>query len=92
MSIDISARLIYGLPYSKLREVEDLDGLLDSGELTCASPYYDAPRKYWIVGVELPSDCADEQELAANIREAREVFESRTGGVRGRVLVSLDVV
>ena len=55
MGIDISAKLIYGIPYSDLPEniLKRVDGLLDSGELDYASPYYDAPRDEWIVGVEV---------------------------------------
>ena len=55
MGIDISAKLIYGLPYSDLPEeiLEDVNAMLDNGELDYASPYYDAPRDEWIVGVEI---------------------------------------
>ena len=55
MGIDISAKLIYGLPYSDLPEeiLEEVDEMLDNGELEYASPYYDAPRDRWIVGVEI---------------------------------------
>ena len=55
MGIDISAKLIYGLPYSDLPEeiLEEVDEMLDDGELEYASPYYDAPRDKWIVGVEI---------------------------------------
>ena len=51
MGIDISAKLIYGLNYSDLPEeiLEDVDEMLDSGDLDYASPYYDAPRNEWIV-------------------------------------------
>ena len=55
MGIDVSAKLIYGLPYSDLPEeiLEEVDEMLDNGELEHASPYYDAPRDEWIVGVEV---------------------------------------
>ncbi len=55
MGINISAKLIYGLPYSDLPEeiLEGVDEMLDNGELEYASPYYDAPRDEWIVGVEI---------------------------------------
>ena len=55
MGIDISAKLIYGLPYSDLPEeiLEEVNEMLDNGELDYASPYYDAPRDEWIVGVEI---------------------------------------
>ena len=55
MSVNISAALIYGLPYSDLPEdiLEEVNEMLDNGELEYASPYYDAPRDEWIVGVEI---------------------------------------
>ena len=55
MGIDISAKLIYGLPYADLPEeiLEEVNEMLDNGELEYASPYYDAPRDEWIVGVEI---------------------------------------
>ena len=45
MGIDISAKLIYGLPYLDLPEEirEDVNEMLDMGDLDYASPYYDAP-------------------------------------------------
>lgn len=56
MGIDISAKLIYGLPYSDLPGdiLDEVNEMLDSGELDYASPDYDAPRNEWIVGVEFP--------------------------------------
>lgn len=54
MGIDISAKLIYGCNYSDLPEeiLEEVDEMLDMGDLDYASPYYDAPRDEWIIGVE----------------------------------------
>lgn len=55
MGIDISAKMIYGVPYKDLPEeiLEEVDDLLDSGELDYASPWYDTPRHEWIIGVEM---------------------------------------
>lgn len=55
MGIDIDAKLIYGCNYSDLPEeiLEEVNEMLDNGELDYASPYYDAPRNEWIVGVEV---------------------------------------
>lgn len=55
MGIDISAKLIYGCMYSELPEeiLEEVDEMLDNGDLEYASPYYDAPRDAWIVGVSI---------------------------------------
>ena len=72
MGIDISAKLIYGTPYSDLPEEirEEVDEMLDDGSLEYASPYYDAPRDDWIVGVECElwgdnsSDAAREMHIA----------------------------
>ena len=54
MGIDISAKLLYGVPYSDLPEeiLEEVNEMLDVGGLDYASPYYDASRDEWIVGVE----------------------------------------
>lgn len=51
----ISAKLIYGCNYSDLPEeiLEEVDEMLDNGELEYASPYYDSPQEEWIVGVEI---------------------------------------
>lgn len=55
MGIDISAKLIYVCNYSDLPEeiLEEVNEMLDNGELEYASPYFDAPRDEWIVGVEI---------------------------------------
>lgn len=57
MGIDISAKIIYGCNYSDLPEeiLDEVNAMLDDGGLDYASPYYDAPRDEWIVGVEV--DC-----------------------------------
>ena len=55
MGVNIEAKLIYGTPYSDLPEelLEEVNEMLDDGSLDYASPYYDAPRDDWIVGVEI---------------------------------------
>lgn len=55
MGIDISAKLIYGLPYEDIPEdiLDEVNEMLDNGELDYASPTYDAPQDEWIVGVEV---------------------------------------
>ena len=65
MSIDISAKLLYGTPYSDLPEeiLEEVDEMLDNDELDYASPYYDAPRDDWIVGVDVECYGVDIVEL-----------------------------
>ena len=65
MGIDISAKLIYGLNYSDLPEeiLEEVNEMLDMGDLDYASPYYDAPRDKWIVGVDVECYGVDIMEL-----------------------------
>ena len=55
MGMSIDAKVIYGCYYSELpREVlDDVDEMLNSGELDYASPYYDSNRSDWIVGVQI---------------------------------------
>ena len=80
MGIDISAKLIYGLPYSDIPEeiLDEVDEMLDNGDLDYASPYYDAPRGDWIVGVEVecyghaPSEIYDQCKI---IEEEHEGFK-----------------
>ena len=71
MGIDIEAKLIYGLPYSYLPEEirEEVNEMLDNGELDCASPYYDAPRDQWIVGVEIMAWRKDHYDLGYEISQ-----------------------
>lgn len=66
MGIDISAKLIYGLPYEDIPEeiLGEVNDMLDSGELDYASPYYDVPRDRWIVGVEYCADGLDYIDLS----------------------------
>ena len=41
MGIDINAKLIYGCKYQNFRgETEEVDEMLDSGELDYVSPWY----------------------------------------------------
>ena len=72
MGIDISAKLIYGTPYSYLPEEirEEVDEMLDNGELEYASPYYDAPRDRWIVGVEITTWKKGRYDLGYEISQA----------------------
>ena len=65
MGIDIEAKLLYGVPYSDLPEeiLEEVDEMLDNGELEYAIPYYDAPRDEWTVGVGIEGYVVDIVEL-----------------------------
>ena len=73
MGIDIGAKLIYGVPYSDLPEetLEEVDEMLDDGTLEYASPYYDASRDEWIVGVGIACyghEPEDIENLMGNIK------------------------
>lgn len=91
MGMSISAKLMYGVPCKELSELEDLDELLDNGELDYASPHYDADRELWIVGVEMPKEVAGEAEMFAAIRAAKAEFERLTNGTPGRIIVAANV-
>ena len=88
MGIDISAKLIYGLPYSDLPEeiLEEVNEMLDNGELDYASPYYDAPRGKWIVGVEITAWKKGHYDLGYEISQI-----SQTDDEIPDVLVSDDI-
>ena len=90
MGIDTSAKLIYGATYEELSEVAGLEDMLDNGEISYASPYYDSDRESWIIGVEMPSEVDGEAEMVIAIRGAKAEFEKLTGTL-GRIIVSADV-
>lgn len=79
MGIDISAKLMVGLQYSDLIEdmsiddIETLDEDLDCGEVDYASPYYDCPRKYCIVGYEV--NCTDPDKIGSAINALTKQFK-----------------
>lgn len=65
MGINTSAKLIYGCNYSDLPEkiLEEVNDMLDYGDLDHASPYYGASRDEWIVGVEVNCNGLDVWEI-----------------------------
>jgi hypothetical protein len=76
MSVDSDCGIMVGLPYDMIK-LEDLDELIDSGELEITSCHYDSPRDQNIVGFWIyyghgkeiePSKFADE------IKKARQKF------------------
>ena len=71
MGIDIEAKLIYGLPYADLPEeiLDEVNEMLDNGEIDYASPTYDSPRDEWIVGVEVSCEGASSSEMGFLISE-----------------------
>ena len=71
MGIDISAKLIYGLPYEDIpgEILDEVDEMLDPGDLDYASPYYDATRDEWIVGVEIRAFGKNHYDLSCSIAQ-----------------------
>lgn len=55
MGMSIRAKLIYGIPYADIpgELIEQVDKMLDYGELDYASPWYDCSREEWIVGIRV---------------------------------------
>lgn len=75
MGMDISAKLIVGLPCDEMvtflsEEVEDLYKFLEEIGADYASPYYDAPSDEWIVGVEVGTSFSSKSDLSASIQIA----------------------
>lgn len=92
MGMDISARLIFGAPYTELEaNVENLRELIEDDILQYASPYYDSDREDWIVGTTLPNEMPHEKDLLAAYFAAKAEFERLTGYNNGRLIVSADV-
>lgn len=91
MGISMGAKLIFGVPYEELAELENIDEMLDDGVLDYASPYYDSPQTEWVVGIELSKEYAGEAEVVEAIRKARKEFEELTGCPVGRLITSPDI-
>lgn len=74
MSIDVNAKLIYGVRYKDLPEeiLGEVDEMIDDETLDSASPWYDSERKYWIIGVEFSVSGRDPQNLAESILQIDE--------------------
>lgn len=80
MGISTEARLIYGAYYKELSEsVDNLSDLIDDDELAYASPYYDADRSQWFVGIDLASKFMDSHEMIREMELAREQFHALVG-------------
>jgi hypothetical protein len=74
MSVQISSKLIYGIPYAEIPDefTEKIDQLLYDSELDYTSPFYDSPRSFWIVGVEVQCCGLSTEELILRINSATE--------------------
>lgn len=96
MGIDISAKLIYGLPYNELVKeldedrIEEVEEMFDYGEVDYASPFYDSPREEWIVGYEIFKHKVFYDEIDKLIESAKLKWH-RKFPMGGRIIVSADV-
>lgn len=79
MSTSYSAAFVYGLPYELAESlIDNIDDLIDEGEIEIFAPYYDASRRESLVGVEIhnsgdyryrvfkPQDMSDEENKYLN--------------------------
>lgn len=54
MSTSYHAAIVYGLPYELANSlIDNLNDLIDEGEIDTFSPYYDAARTDCLIGVEI---------------------------------------
>lgn len=97
MGIDISSKLIVGLPYDDLiegmseEEVENVNEMIDNGELDSASPWYDSPRDSWIVGVEVGAYGNSVSNVSFELVNALETFMNLGFNVHPKVYCSPNV-
>jgi hypothetical protein len=92
MGIDISSMLLFGMKYSEVPKYkkELIDEFLDEDTLSYASPYYDCPRKDWVIGVEIDSVMSldDSHDLT---EQAAQVWRVLTGIFEGRIICTPNV-
>lgn len=54
----VTAKLMYGLPYSEIEDKDRACALIESKQLDVAIPYEDAPTDEWFIGVQVEGDGA----------------------------------
>ena len=87
MGVDYEAKMIYGARYIDIvgslnqEEIDELDEQLTYGEISHASPYYDAPRDRWIVGYELSDGFSyvDSHRFLLELEDAEKKFKEKYG-------------
>ena len=90
MGMNISSRVIYGLPYDEFEDKERIQIHLDEDELSYASAHYDSSMSDWTVGVRMPSEYCTPEEFAEAFKgAAKEFFE--LAGCTGRVIIGQHV-
>ena len=97
MSINIDAKLMYGLPYQSivknLREdsIELLNEEIYDGEWDTASPYYDSEMTSWFIGYTISGfDSSCLPQMISKMKDMDEKFQKRFG-VRGYITACADV-
>lgn len=99
MGIDITSKIIAGLHYEELLEHisrEELDELIDQGNIEELSPYYDAPRDQCAFGFAIvdgnyfAATELDESNILQKITAALSHFKQITG-TDGKVLFGAHV-
>lgn len=88
MGIQYKAKLLVGLTYNELESFMD-DSDPDDFGFEYASPYYDAPRSEWVVGVRVGSTSDYDFSYVDSdaIQQAREEFMDITG-LEGDLILS----
>lgn len=82
MGMSINAKLIVGLEYDDLvdgldeDQIERIDEMLYLGELDSASPWYDAERQHWVVGIEVDAYNAFVDDMQRELNNARNDFQA----------------
>lgn len=85
MGMSISAKLMYGMNYELLCEhledevVDQLNEMIDDGELDTASPYYDSDREEWFVGYELARGVVNMETLNESVENVKFDFFEKFG-------------
>lgn len=95
MGISINSKLILGYTYADLQDWADADGndvdeLLDNGELDYASPYYDSPREEWVIGISVSPWGMDIEKHVQGLSSARLELLAEFG-IEPRLYVSAHV-
>lgn len=94
MGVEYRAVIVVGVPYDDLSpHVEELDDLIDNGDLGVYSPYYDADRDSSVVGfVACQSDdygweTLTEKNIADGIAAARKKWDTHFPNIMPSILL-----
>lgn len=91
MGIEYSAKLIVGLPYDEFSDFfgDDVAGDCEEKGLTYVSPYYDAPVKYWVIGVTVAeTDDFDWNFVDVNKHKLAHTKFTEITGLTGKLILS----